>query len=278
VRRQTEGSVVCSGCGRLVEVDEDRCPFCGQWNPGMFGYANTLRRTLGGLDVNRGIFLNCIGLYIAALALDPRALLGGSGLGILGPASRALYQLGMTGGAALQLGHWYTVFSAIFLHGGLIHIFFNLWLLRYLGPEIEDALGPTRYFLMFMAAGVGGFVISNLVNGAPTVGASGSIYGLFAARIALARAHGGELGQAISQQTMIWVALLFVLGFLQPHVNNWAHGGGFVSGYLAMRMLLPGAAKPDSPLLIGGALATAGMVALAVVLSFISISRILLRG
>lgn len=261
-----------------MEINEDRCPFCDQWNPGMFGYANTLRRTMGGVDVTHAIFLTCIGLYIAALALDPRALLGGSGLGILGPASRALYQLGMTGGAALQLGHWYTVFSAIFLHGGLIHIFFNLWLLRYLGPEIEDALGPTRYFLMFMAAGVGGFVVSNWVDGAPTVGASGSIYGLFAARIALARAHGGELGQAISQQTMLWVALLFVLGFLQSHVNNWAHAGGFATGYLAMRALLPGATKPDAPWLIGGALVAAAMTVLAVVLSFFTISRLLLTG
>jgi len=68
--RQTQGSVVCAQCGRLVGVNEERCPFCDAWRPGLFGWATVLRRAMGGrLDLFNLIVATCVTLY--ALALGP---------------------------------------------------------------------------------------------------------------------------------------------------------------------------------------------------------------
>lgn len=277
--RQREGSVVCPECGRLVEVDADSCPNCGRWRPGLFGYAGLLTRIFGTVDVSSAILWSCVILYAAALALDPGAAIDGSRGGIFGlfsPGGRALYQLGMTGGAALQMGAWYTVFSAIYLHGSLLHILFNMLWLRQLGPVMEDMLGPARFFTLFVLAGAGGFLISNLQSGSPTVGASGSIFGLLAAGIVLGRHHGGSWGEAIQQQSMVWAGLLFVWGLLGSTTNNWAHGGGFVVGWLLTQALLRRSHRAESALdqLVALVLAICSLG--AVLISFVRVSAYLI--
>src|SRR4029434_10073849 len=120
---------------------------------------------------------------------------------------RALYQLGMTGGIAWGQHWWWTLLTAIFLHGGLLHIFFNVMWIRNLGPAVEDAYGPARAFVIFMIAGAIGFLVSNLVTNHPSVGASGSIFGLLAALIVYTRRHHHPMHGQLWQ----WAALMFVL-------------------------------------------------------------------
>ena len=79
----------------------------------------------------------------------------------------------MTGGVAWELGWWWTLLTAIYLHGGLLHIFFNMYWIRILGPSATEVFGPARTFVLFNVAGVAGFLLSNLMSGGPTVGASG---------------------------------------------------------------------------------------------------------
>lgn len=272
--RQESGSVVCSRCGRLVDVDEERCPHCGQWRPGMFGYANVLRQTFGSVDVTQIVTGFCVLLYLIALVLDPKE----AARSFFSPSGRALYQLGMTGGVATELGHWYTVLSATFLHGSLLHILFNMLWIRSLGPAVEDYIGPARYFLLFLVSGAGGFVLSNAVGQAPTVGASGAIFGLLAANIVLGRHHGGSLGEAVSQRALMWAVLLFVLGFVMPRTNNLAHLGGFITGYVLTRVLVSSAHRAEGPILQLGALAAAVATVGSVIVSFVSVSALLIRG
>jgi rhomboid protease GluP len=272
--RQQSGSVVCSRCGRLVDVDEPTCPHCGQWRPGMFGYAGTLRRVFGNVDVTQLITGFCVLLYLISLVLDPMQ----AARHFFSPTTRSLYQLGMTGGAASKLGHWYTVFSATFLHGSPLHILFNMLWIRFLGPTVEDYIGPARYFLLFLIAGAGGFVLSNAVGAAPTVGASGAIFGLFGAHIVLGRHHGGSLGDAVSQRSLMWAALLFVMGFFFPHTNNMAHLGGFLTGYVMTRVLVGSADRPEGPIIQVTALLAALVTVGSVILSFVTVSAILMRG
>jgi membrane associated rhomboid family serine protease len=266
--------MICPQCARLIGIGEERCPFCGAWRPGMFGYAPALQRLFGNrLDLVPLIVTGCVILYIVALALQPEAILQVHGLfSLLSPGSRALYQLGMTGGVAWREGWWWTVLTAIYLHGGLLHIFFNVMWIRSLGPQVEEVYGPARAFVIFSVAGAVGFVLSNVVSGSPSIGASGSIFGLLAALIVYGRKRGGSM---MTMQLWQWAAVMFAMGFFMGGVNNWAHAGGFAGGWVtaqAMRF----SEKRESRAVQLLALALLVMTALGVVLSFVKVTGILL--
>ena len=275
--RQAQGSIVCAQCNQLVGVNEETCPFCGAWRPGLFGWAPVLRSVIGtGLDQITLIVGATVTLYVLALLLQPEAIMEGSGfLSILSPGGRALYQLGMTGGVAWELGWWWTLLTAIYLHGGLLHIFFNVMWIRNLGPVASDAYGPARAFVLFNISGAAGFLVSNTMSGAPTIGASGAIFGLLAALIV----YGQKRGQSmLTQQLWQWAIILGILGFVMPSVNNWAHGGGFVGGWLAAQFMGFSDEYREST---GVMLASLGLIALTAVgfvLSFFNVTGILLAG
>ncbi len=199
------------------------------------------------LDVVSAIPITCIVLFLFCIAREPRAAFEGN-VGIfdfLSPSTRALVKMGMTGTAAwfsggrveVYRGEWWTVFTAIFLHGSLIHIFFNVMWIRSLGPAVAEAYGQARYFILFIASGAVGFIVSNAASGGATVGASGSIFGLLAAMIVAHRRSGTLHGRLASRQLWQWAIALFVLGFLMSRVNNWAHGGGFLAGWLVATLM-----------------------------------------
>ena len=233
--RQNQGSLVCK-CGRLVGINEPTCPFCGAWRPGLYGFAPVLQSRIGRrLDMISAIVTTCVALFGVALLLQPEAITNPRGLlSLLSPGTRALYQLGMTGGLAWQLGWWWTMFTAIYLHGGLLHIVFNVMWIRNLGPVAIDVYGPARTFVLFTVAGAFGFLLSNSFSPAPSIGASGSIFGLLAALIVYGKRRGSSL---MSQQLWQWAIVLFVFGFLMPNVNNWAHAGGFAGGWIGAHLM-----------------------------------------
>jgi len=230
--RQNRGAMICPECGKLIGVDEPRCPFCGAWRPGLYGLAPRLQKIFGrGLDLSRIIVAASVALYITSLVLQPGAIFSGglSPFAILSPGSVALYKLGMTGGVAWRMGWWWTLFTATWLHGGLLHIFFNMMWVRNLVPGATEAYGPARTFTIFSLSSAAGFLVSNYATGAPSIGASGGIFGLLAALIVYAR----RTGHPVSRQLWQWAAFMFVFGFLMSGVNNWAHAGGFVGGWVA---------------------------------------------
>jgi rhomboid protease GluP len=274
--RQRTGAVVCPNCGRLVDVREEKCPYCGQWRPGMFGYATPIARFLGGrLDLGTGIIGVTAALYVVSLALDPGAAFGGGLMNLLSPGSRALYQLGMTGGVAWDLRWWWTLLTATFLHGSLLHILFNMFAVQRYLPLVADLFGNARAFSLYLLSGVGGFLLSNLVTGNPTIGASCSIFGLLAALIV----YGRRTGQmAVTAQLGQLAFVMFLFGFFMPNVNNWGHAGGFVGGYLAAEVMMASVQKREGPaeLLLAGALLLA--TAAGFVLSFVKVTTILMGG
>lgn len=268
--------MVCSRCERLVGINEPKCPHCGAWQPGMFGYAPALHRAFGGqLDLTNAITVFCAALYLVSLALDPAALLRMRGLfDFLSPSGRALFQLGMTGGYAWAAGQWWTLCTATFLHGSLLHILFNMAIMRMYLPNVVDLFGVPRAFVIFMAGGVGGFVVSNVITGHPTIGASGAIFGLLGALIS----YGRRTGQSqVTNQLWMSAIFMFIMGFMMSaSVNNWAHAGGFAAGYGATALLATtGRREGPGLLLLAGGLT---LVTLAgFVLSFIGFAPFLPR-
>jgi len=273
-----EGSMICPNCGRLIGVSEERCPFCGAWRPGMFGAAPKLQRLFGSnrLDLIPVIVTACVALYATSLALDPRAIFanGFNLFNLLAPSSRALYQLGMTGGVAWRAGWWWTLLTAIYLHGSLLHIFFNMMWVRNLGPVVSQAYGPARAFVIFSIAGAIGFLVSNLVMGGPTIGASGSIFGLLAALIVFARRTGASVMKA---QLWQWAIILFAFGFFMSGVNNFAHAGGFAGGWVSAQIMKPIGEKRETPAVQVLALALLALTAVGVVLSFVKVTALLMN-
>lgn len=252
--------MVCPRCGRLVGVSEKSCPNCGAWQPGMFGYGPALQRAFGGqFDLSNVITAYCVALYLLSLALDPGAILRMRGLfDLLSPSGAALFRLGMTGGLSWAAGQWWTLATATFLHGSILHILFNMLIMRQFLPNVVDLWGVPRAFLVFMAGGIGGFLLSNvappfLMGGGPTIGASGAIFGLLAALIVYGRRTHQH---AVTQQLLMSAGVMFLFGFFMPSVNNWAHAGGFAGGFIAAEAL-SFAGRRESRALLAVAWATA---------------------
>ena len=258
--RKRTGAVVCPGCGRLVDVNEPVCPYCGRPSPGMFGYGPALQRLLGGFDLSAAIITGCAVLYILSLAIDPRHILAMAGMfDILAPSGNALAVLGMTGGFAMQQGRWWTVLTAVFLHGSLLHILFNMVITRQYLPHVVELYGTARAWVIFVIAGIVGFAVSNLAAVPYTIGASGAIFGLLAALIVYGRRTHQH---AVAQQLWMSAGVMFLFGFVMPSVNNWAHAGGFAGGFVAAEAL-SFSGRRESPLLLGIAWGSALMVVAA---------------
>src|SRR5947199_271515 len=117
----------------------------------------------------------CVALYVISLIFDPLAALRPRGfLEVFSPSAEALWALGAAGAIPWHYGRWWTLFTAIYLHGGLLHILFNVLWIRQLGPAVEEIYGPARLVVIFTVSGVAGFVVSNSLGVPFTIGASGS--------------------------------------------------------------------------------------------------------
>jgi rhomboid protease GluP len=225
-------AILCPSCRKLINSDAARCPFCDQARPGMFGLTTALRRFGLKVDFPHIITIICVALYLFALVLDPGAIFTAGGMmTLLSPSGEASLKTGMTGAVpVLYLGRWWTVITAIYLHGGLLHIFFNMMWVRQLGPLVENLFGRFRLIVIFTLSGVCGFILSSYMGNANTLGASGSIFGLLAAAIVYGRQRGSSL---FTRQFLQWAVIMFVFGLVFPGVDNWAHAGGFAGGYVS---------------------------------------------
>lgn len=257
--RKTSGSILCPSCGRLTNADAPVCLVCGRRNPGMWGFAGPLRAIFRSWDFTNTVTVVCIALYVATLVFDPSAAFRPRGpFEVFSPSARSLWALGAAGAIPWQIGHWWTIVTAIYLHGSLLHIIFNVLWIRQLGPDVEKIYGPARLVVIFTVSGVAGFVLSNAVGIPFTVGASGSIFGLLGAIVAFGRKRGGSFGRLVFQQYGMWAAILFISGFIMPGVNNWAHAGGFAGGIAAGLVL--SLAERRSETTLDWLLATASIV------------------
>src|SRR5438552_2778698 len=104
--------------------------------------------------------------------------------------------------------------------------------------------GACRAFVIFWIAGAVGFLVSNLAGGAPSIGASGSIFGLLAALIVYGRRTHH---QVLTRQLWQWAILMFVMAFVLSNVNNWAHAGGFAGGWVTAEAMRFHEEKRETP-------------------------------
>ncbi len=251
-QRQTTGSVVCPSCGRLVGVNDAKCFTCGRSNPGLWGFAPLLQKV--GLDFGftQIVFSGCVAMFAVSLLSDWQNI-GGGGLLFLSPSTRSLFLFGASGAfPVFGVGRWWTVLSAAWLHGGLLHIFFNLYWMRQIMPLVNEFYGAGRLIIIYTVSSATGFAATSFMGlvGLPgplggatlSVGASAPLFGLFGALIV----YGNRTGQtAQSRQVWRWVGMFVVIGLIIPIIDNWGHLGGLAGGLAASRILDP--LRPDSP-------------------------------
>ncbi len=186
-------------------------------------------------------------LYVLTLLMSGNELQPFSGgLNILSPSARALLLFGMSGAyPVFGLGAWWTVLSASWLHGNLLHILFNMMWVRDLGPATADVVGPSRTVIIYTIAGVCGFLLSSVAGLLPipilhgatfTMGASASIFGLLGALVHYGRVSGSSFTYSTA---MRYAVILFVFGLIMPGVDNYAHAGGFLGGYATSAFFNP---------------------------------------
>ncbi len=225
-------SLLCPNCRKLISADEPSCPYCGLARPGSRKILGKLSHLSG--DITKIIIYINAGFYILSVLIGfSRLNLSANPFTFLAPSQEGLFVLGATGTIPIAgFGRWWTLVSASFLHGGLMHIFFNMLALTQLGAFVHQEFGFYRFVILYTLTGIAGFFLSFLAGVPFTIGASASICGLIGAILYYGKTRGGFYGEAIYRQALGWVVGLVIFGLLVPGINNWAHGGGLVAGII----------------------------------------------
>lgn len=239
---------ICPECMREASVGH-QCPECvaegrrtqrpartvfGGGAAGRLGYVTT---TLIGVNV--------VVMLLSILSdQGGDSVVGGRGFGGLLGGTTPLTDWGavlghaafVAGGPAhgVAAGEFYRLFTAMFLHYGVIHLLMNMWALWVLGRTLEATLGPLRFLALYLIAGLGGNVAAYLftAQNVPTAGASTAIFGLFAALFIIMRRLGRDTSSVVP---ILVINLIFT--FTIPNISIAGHLGGLVVGGLMALVL-----------------------------------------
>jgi membrane associated rhomboid family serine protease len=215
------------------------CPVCS--NAGAAPVVRSGPAALAGADPIVTKVL--IGLNAAAFLL----MVGGSGRpggALRGGGGTIVADFGLIGHAGSQIigefgvaaGEWWRLVTGGFLHGGLLHLGFNMLVLWLLGSQLERALGRARFITLYVTSLLAGsFGVMLLDPNRMTVGASGAIFGLMGAAVALQRAAGVDWWRS-GLGTLLVVNLL--LTFAVPNISVGGHIGGLVGGLAAGALMV----------------------------------------
>ncbi len=153
---------------------------------------------------------------------------------------------GASGGAGTDRFPIVTLFTSMFLHGGFLHLFANMMFLAVFGPPVEQAVGPWRFVLYYLAWGVFAaicHIYASPLKNVPTLGASGAIGGVLGCYFLLFpsnRLHVLIMG-IWEIETKAWVLLglwfLYQIFVTQEGVATWAHVGGFLAGMVTVLVI-----------------------------------------
>jgi membrane associated rhomboid family serine protease len=179
------------------------------------------------------------------------------------PGSSTVYNRFALVPAEIAHGQWYRLITAAFLHYGILHIFFNMYALLIVGPQLEHALGRIRYVALYVLAGIGGGVLSLAVGpvNEQAAGASGAIFGLFGALYIVAR-HQNLQTNAIAGT----IAINLVITFTISNIDWRGHVGGLVVGAAVAAIYAYAPRGPSRT-----QLQVAGVVAAAVVVAAVGL-------
>ena len=227
-----ETGVSCSNCGRPICTDcmtptpvGMRCPECSR--------QKTKVHTMSSLAVEPRVTYALIALNVMAfIAVGATGGgLGGSGGSLFGEGALVGIAAGSDGLVGVAAGEYWRLITGGFLHAGLLHLGFNMYVLYWLGTMLEPTLGHVRFLALYLASLLAGSFGALLLSPRSfTVGASGAVFGLMGAAFILERARGMDPMQSgIGFVILLNLGLTFVIG----NISIGGHIGGLVGGALA---------------------------------------------
>ena len=283
--RELDKRRMCPNCRAFITTDDKVCPYCGLKQGARAVDKRAPADVLGGLIPHARfttvmILLVNTGFYIATVLYSLRGNRGG-GMDI---DVQTLVDFGAKYGYGIFVeGQWWRLITAGFLHGGLLHIGMNMWVLFDLGVQVEQLYGTARYLVFYFVATVCGFLLSAWwAPNVPSIGASAGIFGLIGAMIALGLRDRSAYGAMIRSVYTRWALYGLALGILPvffgiSFMDNAAHIGGvtsgFVIGYLAGTPRLTGAVETVWRAAAGVALALTGIAFVEMFLALTSAQK-----
>ncbi len=226
-------SILCPNCRKLISTSESNCPYCGTTKPAVWYKNNAWTRDFRDPNqIIKTIIAVNVGMFVLSFLFNPKATgFSSDPFTFLAPSGRSLELLGATGFVPVnEFKRYWTLISANYLHGGILHIFFNMAAFRQLATIVTREFGLYRMFAIYTLSGIFGFWVSYVFEVYWTIGASAAVCGLVGAILYYGHSRGGIYGKTLYKQIGIWVVFLLVFGFVVPGINNWGHGGGILAG------------------------------------------------
>lgn len=230
--------MLCPKCRRLIGSSESSCSWCGTSRAkGWWHFSAWTRGALDGDWLVKAIITANIGFYLLSLLMGTRSP-SANPLSLLSPDQTSLMLLGATGTIPIdRFGRFWSLLSANYLHGGILHLIFNLMALRQIAPWVNQEFGPRRMFTIYTLGGSCGFWISYIMGVPFTIGASAAVCALIGALLYFGKSRGGTYGAAVYREVSGWVVGLVLFGLVMPGINNWGHGGGIIGGIVLAKLL-----------------------------------------
>ncbi len=189
---------------------------------------------------------------------------------ILGRGSTDLQTLadfGANNAELVKLGQYYRLFTAMFLHIGIVHLFFNMYALYIIGPQLESFYGKAKFLTIYIVSGIIGNLFANIFEiNTLGAGASGAIFGLFGSLLYFGYHYRVYLGSVIRTQILPVIILNLLIGFTTSSISSSAHIGGLIGGIL-ISMALGVPKKSTTSERINGTIVTIILVGFLVYMS-----------
>ena len=129
-------------------------------------------------------------------------------------------------------GEPYRLITSMFLHIGIIHLLFNMYVLYVIGAQIENFYGKIKYLIIYLVSGIVGGLFSCLFSNYVSAGASGAIFGLLGSLLYFGYHYRVYLGNVLKSQIIPMIVINLAIGFILPGIDIYAHIGGLIAGVL----------------------------------------------
>ena len=174
---------------------------------------------------------------VVLIAVNTAVFLALSVIGMTEDAGFMLQHGAMYAPDILYNGKHYELFTSMFLHFGFSHLMNNMVMLLVIGYSLEPEIGKIRFLLIYLGSGLMGNLVSawfdvNQGSYAVSAGASGAIFGIVGALLYVAIRNHGRVGEISTRGLVLMAGLSLYYGFTAQGVDNAAHIGGLVSGFL----------------------------------------------
>ena len=224
---------MCPHCRAFIDPKEKVCEYCGEKVGKVFADRPDPSHALGGFISASHyttfiiLLINFV-LFVATLIMTTKVTGESAGL-FAGIENKVLVWFGAQHPRSIRLwGEWWRLITAGFLHGSVLHILMNTWVIFDLGARVEEIYGTSRFLVIYLASSICGFIFSMFWSPL-SVGASAAGCGLIGAMVAYGRRTGSSF---IWSFYLRWALMIAVIGFLPGlRIDNFAHLGGFVGGY-----------------------------------------------